>query len=196
MKDALSALLMQAGFSVCQEPGPAGGDTTVVVDFDDCLDPEGIQARQRHGAKIVVLASEAECLTMRRDQIAPLDGLLTHALSADEWVRALGLICGGERVLPSTLGWGQDPAVPLRGPENDVRGDAHRLSPREREVLLQVVEGRPNKVIARHLHISEGTVKVHLKSLQRKIRVDNRTQAAVWALGHLPALAAQTADAA
>lgn len=194
MKDALSALLTTAGFCVSREPGPAGNDTTVVLDLDDCVDPEETRARQRHGAKIVALASEADCPTMSGDQIAPLDGLLTYALSADDWVRALRLICAGERVLPSALAWGQ--RLPARPRENDLRSGGDRLSPREREVLLQVVEGRANKVIARHLHIAEGTVKVHLKSLQRKIRVDNRTQAAIWALTHLPALADQAADAA
>jgi two-component system nitrate/nitrite response regulator NarL len=49
-----------------------------------------------------------------------------------------------------------------------------------------VAEGRSNKVIARILGIADATVKVHLKSLSRKIGVDNRTQAAMWALANLP----------
>lgn len=73
---------------------------------------------------------------------------------------------------------------------NEVRGSA-RLSPAEKEVLLQVVEGRPNKVIARHLSTTEATVKVHLKNLLRKIRVENRTQATIWALANLPEVAAR-----
>ena len=63
------------------------------------------------------------------------------------------------------------------------------LSPCERELLLQVVEGHSNKVIAWHLGVAETTVKVHLESLLRKIRVDNRTQAAVWAFANLPEVA-------
>ena len=59
-----------------------------------------------------------------------------------------------------------------------------RLTTREREVLALVVEGRPNKVIARELGMAEATVKVHLKSLMRKLNVANRTQAAVWGLGN------------
>jgi two-component system, NarL family, nitrate/nitrite response regulator NarL len=42
-------------------------------------------------------------------------------------------------------------------------------------------EGSPNKVIARKLDMAEATVKVHIKSLLRKIEVGNRTQAAIWA---------------
>jgi two-component system nitrate/nitrite response regulator NarL len=57
-----------------------------------------------------------------------------------------------------------------------------RLSEREAQILDGLVKGQPNKVIARTIDISEATVKVHMKSILRKIRVANRTQAAIWAL--------------
>ena len=44
------------------------------------------------------------------------------------------------------------------------------------------MKGHANKVIARTCDIAEATVKVHMKSILRKIRVDNRTQAAIWAM--------------
>src|SRR5205085_1808021 len=55
------------------------------------------------------------------------------------------------------------------------------LSPREREVLSLLVEGLPNKLIARRLEISEKTVKTHLTRVFREIGVTDRTQAALWA---------------
>jgi RNA polymerase sigma factor (sigma-70 family) len=58
---------------------------------------------------------------------------------------------------------------------------ADSLSEREREVLLMVAEGLPNKQIARKLGISEKTVKAHLTSVYRQIGVTDRTQAALWA---------------
>jgi len=58
------------------------------------------------------------------------------------------------------------------------------FSPRESAILQLLREGAPNKLIARKLSLTEATVKVHLKSILRKIRVNNRTQAAVWAMGH------------
>ncbi len=61
---------------------------------------------------------------------------------------------------------------------------ADGLSPREREVLVLVAEGLPNKLISRRLGISEKTVKAHLTSVFRTIGVDDRTQAAVWAVRH------------
>jgi len=58
------------------------------------------------------------------------------------------------------------------------------LSEREAQMLDGLVKGHPNKVIARTCDIAEATVKVHMKSILRKIRVDNRTQAAIWAMAN------------
>ncbi|HMJ03824.1 MAG TPA: response regulator transcription factor [Conexibacter sp.] len=55
------------------------------------------------------------------------------------------------------------------------------LSQREREVLELLVEGLPNKLIARRLEISEKTVKAHLTRVFRELGVTDRTQAALWA---------------
>ncbi len=54
------------------------------------------------------------------------------------------------------------------------------LTPREREVLALLAQGLPNRLIARHLQISEKTVKAHLTSIFRQIGVTDRTQAALW----------------
>ena len=66
------------------------------------------------------------------------------------------------------------------GPQHSVRG----LSPREQEILQALVTGASNKMIAIKLGIMEATVKVHLKTLLRKIDVNNRTQAAIWAMNN------------
>jgi two-component system nitrate/nitrite response regulator NarL len=76
---------------------------------------------------------------------------------------------------------------------NGQEGDTHwspsppnspRLSERETQILDGLVQGHANKIIARKCEITEATVKVHMKSILRKIQVANRTQAAVWALEH------------
>jgi two-component system nitrate/nitrite response regulator NarL len=64
-------------------------------------------------------------------------------------------------------------------PPNDVS-----LTERERKILTLIAEGMSNKLIARELNISDGTVKVHVKNLLRKLNLCSRLQAAVWALGH------------
>jgi two-component system nitrate/nitrite response regulator NarL len=73
-----------------------------------------------------------------------------------------------------------------RGLQSD---DPHRLglngqslSPRESQVLACLVQGNSNKAIARLHNLSEATVKVHLKAILRKIKANNRTQAAIWAI--------------
>ena len=70
-------------------------------------------------------------------------------------------------------------------PGNDV---ARSLSRRELVILRTLTEGASNKIIARKLVITESTVKVHMKAILRKLRLQNRTQAAIWARTHLGAL--------
>ena len=57
-----------------------------------------------------------------------------------------------------------------------------KLSAREKCILRCLLNGDANKVIARKVDIAEATVKVHVKAILRKIRVQNRTQAAIWAM--------------
>ena len=59
------------------------------------------------------------------------------------------------------------------------------LSRRELVILRTLTEGASNKVIALKLVITESTVKVHMKAILRKLRLQNRTQAAIWARSHL-----------
>jgi two-component system nitrate/nitrite response regulator NarL len=56
------------------------------------------------------------------------------------------------------------------------------LTAREKEILQHIAQGRSNKRIASTLRISEGTVKVHVRHLLKKLNLHSRTEAAVWAL--------------
>ena len=56
------------------------------------------------------------------------------------------------------------------------------LSGRELEIVQRLTDGMPNKIIANELSITEATVKVHLKTILKKIGAQNRTQAAIWAV--------------
>ena len=58
------------------------------------------------------------------------------------------------------------------------------LTPRETEILGLLAEGQSNKVIARNLGISDGTVKLHVKAILRKLEVHSRVEAAVMAVEH------------
>ena len=75
-------------------------------------------------------------------------------------------------------------ALPRRPTDVPLPRNHPGLSEREVQILDGLVKGHPNKVIARTCNVTEATVKVHMKSILRKIRVDNRTQAAIWAMAN------------
>lgn len=89
-----------------------------------------------------------------------------------------------------------EPAVDSVAPPPDVRtlddrGEARRLaplflplSPREIEILNLVARGNSNKLIAKQLAISDQTVKNHVSTILRKLEVNDRTEAVVYALRH------------
>jgi two-component system nitrate/nitrite response regulator NarL len=58
----------------------------------------------------------------------------------------------------------------------------HTLSPREREILQHLAKGASNKEIARALDVAESTVKIHVQHILRKLNLNSRVQAAVWAI--------------
>ncbi len=62
------------------------------------------------------------------------------------------------------------------------RPDGQLLTPREQEVLRLIARGRPNKVIARDLGLSEKTVKTHVSNILGKLGLTDRTQAAIYAV--------------
>jgi two-component system, NarL family, nitrate/nitrite response regulator NarL len=182
-RDCLSSLLLGTEFSVFHELIQGDKETVVVIDFEDC-DREVIRGHQRGGAKIVVLADEADCQGLDYDQVAPLSGVLTYNLSAVVFVRSLRLICSGQRILPPELALQSTTQAPSR--ETPPQCAADRLSSRERQIISHLAEGCTDKAIARSLSITEATVKAHLKSLLGKINLDSRTQAVIWALSNLP----------
>jgi len=109
------------------------------------------------------------------------------------FIKSLELVMMGETIFPrALLSLFIDPeSEPLceaaPGDENDkvilvTAEDAltPQLSSREKSILRCLITGDSNKCIARKMDIAEATVKVHVKAILRKIRVQNRTQAAIW----------------
>ena len=76
-------------------------------------------------------------------------------------------------------------AKALREPDLGAANPISSLTTREREILEQLAAGLSNRLIAAKLNISEGTVKVHVKNLLKKLGLHSRMEAAVWALKHL-----------
>jgi len=115
-------------------------------------------------------------LVMLGDTVVP-HALLAHLLKQEEgW--AIGMAPDNSYPMP-----GLDVASSRHSPVDAKPRDAIRqLSAQERRILSCLIIGDPNKTIARKADITEATVKVHVKAILRKLRLKNRTQAAVWGL--------------
>lgn len=124
--------------------------------------------------RIAILSDALDSAQMTACFAAGADGFLLKDISADTLIGSLRLIALGEKVFPSSLANVFAAETPA-----ETQGD---LSQREMQILRCLVEGDSNKRIANRLHITEATVKVHLKSILRKTRTTNRTQAAIWSL--------------
>jgi two-component system nitrate/nitrite response regulator NarL len=117
------------------------------------------------------------------------------AANCGAFIKALELVMLGETILPPEflsiidhehLAITRDPETNLGAltQTEDSHEPMPRLSAREKCILRCILEGGSNKAIARKIDIAEATVKVHVKAILRKIRVRNRTQAAIWALNN------------
>ena len=112
---------------------------------------------------------------------AGVSGYLLSDISRDALLHSIKLILIGEKVFATELAnvW---LSGGLEKKLHCAKKIDHNLTGRESEILECLLEGDSNKLIARRLEITESTVKIHMKSLLRKINVQNRTQAAIWAM--------------
>ncbi|EWY40043.1 transcriptional regulator [Skermanella stibiiresistens SB22] len=153
----------------------------VIVDYP--VDADETLSQLRAGfpdARIVVLASELSADRLKAAMGAGADGYLLKDVSPEALIQSLQLVVIGEKVFPTNLAALLLTQISAPAPQGSWRG----LSGREREILQHLVMGASNKLIANKLGITEATVKVHLKTLLRKIDVNNRTQAAIWAMNN------------
>jgi len=120
--------------------------------------------------------------------------------NCDTFLKSLELVMLGETILPPAIlsffldRYGEavetddekNAAVQKSSLADDQASNIYspRLSTREQSILRCLIEGHSNKTIARKSDIAEATVKVHVKAILRKIRVNNRTQAAIWGMNH------------
>ena len=165
------------------------GIKMVILDFsDDGSDGELEILKQMRAAnedaKLIVLTNKMSAPLLTRALSAGADAYLLKSLSSEPLLQSLRLVVLGEKVFPTQLA----PVIASEqlGPAMlEARtSSAKVLSEREREILRCLVQGGSNKVIGSKLGIAESTVKVHLKAVLRKLNLSNRTQAAIWAMGH------------
>lgn len=163
----------------------------------DDLEAEIIHARTllslTQSARLVALLDTLDAPVVCRVAALGVDAILSHGTPSDVFPRMLDVVLLGQQVFPAVVAQmaaaavageaGPQSAAPL--PSSVAPAEAVSeagLTEREVQILNCLVSGSSNKSIARQLLVTEPTVKAHVKGLLRKIRVSNRTQAAIWAL--------------
>jgi DNA-binding NarL/FixJ family response regulator len=161
-------------------------------DFDVVAEQIELLRRSNMGGRIAIVADR-----YRQEEVVSAfrtgaNGYFGEVMTSDVFIKSVELVMMGETVIPAAF----LPCVlsPECEPQDQAgRCDANemliatprdtiapQLSPRETAILRCLGDGDSNKAIARKFHITDGTVKGHVKAILRKIRVQNRTQAAIW----------------
>jgi len=108
------------------------------------------------------------------------NGYLLKDSEPEELIEKINQALNGETVLSSPL-----TQILVRSLQSPLaHNPIEKLTQREIEILKHIAAGKSNKAIANSLDITEGTVKVHVKNLLKKLELKTRVEAAVWAVEH------------
>lgn len=172
-------------------------------DIDAALEQIELLRDNHPGGRIAIVADhyrpDDHC---RLDDVASAfragaSGYFVDVMTCDLFIKSVELVAMGETIFPPaflTFALAPERFLVAEAARHDKRAlavlsrakdtIAPQLSPREQLILQYLTEGHSNKSIARKIDIAEATVKVHVKAILRKIRVQNRTQAAVWGMNN------------
>jgi len=126
------------------------------------------------GVPLVVVSGDDEPAVIRAALAAGAVGFLPKSESPAVLEQALRLVRGGGTYTQPQALADLSHGVPPRP-------DASGLTPRQMDVLKSLLRGQPNKLIARELGLTEGTVKIHIAAILRALQARNRTEAVVMA---------------
>ncbi|WP_298272802.1 response regulator transcription factor [uncultured Bradyrhizobium sp.] len=190
VRDGLAALLEQVSpeFEVFQAGDAEEGLQLLdqVGDFDlvilDLFIPgvDGFEAISAFGLKrpelpVIVLSSSEDSDDVRRALASGALGYVPKSASQHVLLSAIKLVMNGDLYVPPLV-------LSKSSDSNSQTGDLPKangklLTPRQREVLILLCEGNPNKAIATKLNLSEKTVKTHISLIYKALNVANRMQA-------------------
>ncbi len=171
-------------------------------DFEAAIEQIETIKNRDPAARIAIVADRYRVAELVSALRAGANGYFVDVMTCDVFVKSIELVMMGETIYPPAflsfvLDSGtnsfdetaprdeREKAPPIATENAFIATEstiAPQLSPREKSILRCLVEGDSNKCIARKIDIAEATVKVHVKAILRKIRVQNRTQAAVWGM--------------
>lgn len=142
--------------------------------------------RRLPGVPVIVLSGSEDPALIKALLAMGVQGFIPKAYSPEVMLSAVRLVlCGGVYVPPMLL---RDPGgtIGMAAAHDEATASASieerlrkLLTERQVDVLRLLSQGKPNKVIAHNLGISEGTVKIHLAAIFRALKVRNRVEAAV-----------------
>lgn len=204
-REGLNRLLARTGFIVITMVAKAddiGPDSTpdpelIIIgtgDTENSLENNIRTLKARFpDARLVVLADQYNSDEVHAAFRLSARGYLMKTINCSTLVKSLELVMLGESIFPSAIlthmtdDQGLDIQVgdEIAAEVPPISQSSRSLSAREMQILQCLVRGQSNKMIARNLDIVEATVKVHIKAILRKIHVQNRTQAAIWAVNRL-----------
>ena len=197
-RSGIKALLArQAGFDVVGE----AADGAEGVKLAKQLDPDvvlldlnmpgisGVEAltlmlqdQPKRAVVMLTVSEEADDLTAALK--AGARGYLLKNIDADFLTQAVARAAAGESVMSDSMTaklmaqFRHGAAAPVEPEEQEL----DKLTPREREILGFLAQGKSNKEIARSLDLAESTVKIHVQNILKKLSLSSRVQAAVFAV--------------
>ncbi len=152
-------------------------------DMDGLKVLKGIRA-QGVSIPIAMLTTSTEDEDLVESLRNGAQGYLLKDMDPQELYSALHKIVNGETVVAPQLAGKLAHALQGKPVGEAPKTPLSDLTPREREIITHLAEGQSNKAIARDLGISDGTVKLHVKAILRKLNVRSRVEAAVIAVEH------------
>jgi two-component system nitrate/nitrite response regulator NarL len=131
-----------------------------------------VELTKEHAPNIVILGKNSLEPEILQAYDVGVHGYLLKTFDTFSFNRSLNVILTGEQVFPLDV-------------ETNVcaRDKLANLTYRERQILWHIANGLSNKQVGEDLKIAEGIVKVHVKSILKKLDIENRTQAAVYVHG-------------
>lgn len=153
---------------------PAGTSPSCVVFCPNGVEEVAKEVRRIHTlsseAPVVIFGLRVDLSLARAGLQAGARGFMHAGMKPAQIVRALSLATRGQVVVPREL---------LQGlVVGEEEADLSTLTPRQRQILRLVAEGLTNSQIAENLYLSEFTIKQHLRSAYKALKVKNRTEAA------------------
>ncbi len=124
-------------------------------------------------AKIIFVSASVSGDAVTEAAQRGADGFLPKSASADDILGALATVVQGGKCFPGMVG--------EHNGKSDSKPGSASLSARQLEVLALIAQGKPNKVIAREMGLSENTVRVHVSAMFNHLGVNSRTAAVIAA---------------